>query len=76
MEKSGKISLKVVYTIDKEEEGWKGEVGFLSKDMIARYVPKITDDRFCLSCGPPPMTKMLPPMLKELGMTDNNYFKF
>ena len=76
MQKLGKINLKVIYTIDKSEDGWEGEVGFVDKKMISNYCSKFEEDRFVLTCGPPPMTKSLLPMLKDLGMKEQNYFKF
>lgn len=76
IQRCNKINIKIIYTIDKSEEGWEGEVGFINKDMISKYCKNIEDNRFVLTCGPPPMTKSLPPILKQLGMKDDNYFKF
>lgn len=72
---SQKIDLKVIYTIDKPEEGWTGEVGFVGKEMLSKYMPDLSKS-FSLTCGPPLMNKSVLKYLKELGMTEDNYFKF
>lgn len=72
---SKKIDLNVIYTIDKAEDGWTGEVGFVGKEMLTKYMPDLSSS-FTLTCGPPPMNRSVLNYLKELGMKEENYFKF
>ena len=56
--------MQVYYTIDKTKdgkipEGWKGGVGYVTKDMASAHIPPPSDDNLVLVCGPPPMYKAL-----------------
>lgn len=54
----------VYLTVDKEEEGWNGNVGF-----VPTYVKELnfSTDRTVLVCGPPIMIKYVLQGLEELG---------
>ena len=58
-------------TIDREQEGWDGHVGF-----IPNYVKELEPDtsKTVVMCGPPIMIKFTLAGLKELGFVDNNVF--
>ncbi|KAK9418717.1 hypothetical protein SUNI508_07737 [Seiridium unicorne] len=45
----------VQYVLAKPPNGWTGESGFVTKDMIDTYLPKTASDAKILLCGPPPM---------------------
>jgi len=51
-----RLSLKIVHVLERPPEGWEGEVGFVTKEMLDRYLPpeerQVTD---VFLCGPPPM---------------------
>jgi NAD(P)H-flavin reductase len=75
--KSKKINLTVIYTIDKSEENWNGEVGYINKDLISKYCENITsDDTFVLTCGPPLMCEFLKSVVKSMGVKDINIHDF
>ena len=59
---------KVDLTIDREQEGWDGHVGF-----IPNYVKELKPDlnRTVLICGPPIMIKFTLDGLKELGFQED-----
>ena len=76
IQKSEKINFKVIFTIDKEEENWKGEVGFIGKQMITKYCPKFDKSTLVMSCGPPAMNKSISSFLKDLDIDESNYLKF
>lgn len=44
---------KVVYTLDKPGFFWKGEKGFVSKEMIQKYVPGVEDTKVSCRGGVP-----------------------
>ena len=62
---------KVDLTIDREQEGWDGHVGF-----IPNYVKELKPDlnRTVLICGPPIMIKFTLDGLKELGFQEEQVY--
>jgi cytochrome-b5 reductase len=64
------------YLIDKEEPGWTGLVGYVSKDMISKYFPAPSDDTLMLICGPPVMCEKAKGFFAELGYNKDNIFEF
>lgn len=82
-------NFKVHYVLEKPPKGWKGSVGYVSKDDIKKYMPAPSDDNLILVCGPPPMMKAisgskapdysqgeLAGLLKDMGYTEKQVFKF
>ncbi|KAG1138632.1 hypothetical protein G6F37_010330 [Rhizopus arrhizus] len=80
---------KVVYAVDKAPEGWTGVEGYITADVIKSHFPSPEDkDSIVMVCGPPPMVASmagpkkgmkqgeLSGILKELGYTEENVFKF
>lgn len=46
---------KVYYVLNNPPEGWKGGVGFVTKDQIVDHLPPTDHNIKILMCGPPPM---------------------
>ncbi|KAI7832998.1 hypothetical protein BX661DRAFT_178933 [Kickxella alabastrina] len=81
---------KVHYVIDKASDGWKGEVGYITKELVQKYLPSADRSDVLVSvCGPPPMMKAISGpkapdfsqgevngIFKELGFTSQQVFKF
>ena len=63
--------VNVHLTIDREQEGWDGHVGF-----VPTYLKELdfTPDKIGLVCGPPIMIKFVLQGLKELGFTDEQIY--
>ena len=64
-------NVNVHLTIDREQEGWDGHVGFVPsylKDL------NFTTDKTALVCGPPIMIKFVLQGLKELGFTNEQIY--
>lgn len=63
--------VNVYLTIDREQEGWDGHVGF-----VPTYVQELGFDTDCtaLVCGPPIMIKFVLSGLKELGFTSEQVY--
>lgn len=69
-------NLKIIYTITGESQGksssiivgsdWKGEIGFINKEMLTRYMTndELTDSIFYI-CGPPSMLKAMQKLLQD-----------
>ena len=60
--------IKVVLTIDREEEGWTKEVGFVA--AIVKKVAPSPDNAVAIICGPPIMIRTAVAELVELGWKD------
>ncbi len=63
--------VNVHLTIDREQEGWDGHVGF-----VPNYVKEINPDidKAVLVCGPPIMIKFTLNALKELGFVEQQVY--
>lgn len=63
--------INVYLTIDREQEGWDGHVGF-----VPNYVKELNPDvsKTVLMCGPPIMIKFTLAGLKELGFNDTQVY--
>lgn len=63
--------VEVNLTIDREEEGWDGHVGF-----VPNFVKELSPDlnKTVLLCGPPIMIKFTLAGLKELGFTETQVY--
>ncbi|KAJ1993062.1 NADH-cytochrome b5 reductase [Dimargaris cristalligena] len=57
----------VHYVLNNPPEGWEGEVGFVSEDMIRKYLPGPAKDVKILLCGPPPMVKAMTQHCETVG---------
>ncbi|KAJ2019619.1 hypothetical protein H4S04_003400 [Coemansia sp. S16] len=83
--------LKVHYVIDKASSAdWKGDVGYVNKELVQKYMPAADKDNILVSvCGPVPMMKSISGVkapdysqgevggiFKELGYTSEQVFKF
>ena len=70
---------KLNYTLDRPPEGWNGEEGFITREMIEKCLPAAAGDGSVqiLMCGPPPMVKFAClPNLEALGFKKTDYFVF
>ncbi|KAF7337563.1 NADH-cytochrome b5 reductase [Mycena sanguinolenta] len=81
--------LELVYLLDKPKEGWQGPKGYISADVIKKYVAPPTAERtMVMICGPPGQVAAIAGkkagfqqgeiggVLKELGYTADQVFKF
>jgi cytochrome-b5 reductase len=59
--------IRVHYVLDKPPEGWTGGVGYVTGDMITKWLPAPADDVKILLCGPPPMISGLKKTTESLG---------
>ena len=79
----------VTYILATPSSSWKGEKGYVSKELISKKLQKPSDDSMIFICGPPPMYEALSGgkgpkgsqgeidgALKELGYTIDQVYKF
>ncbi|MEN9649430.1 MAG: hypothetical protein RL094_397 [Candidatus Parcubacteria bacterium] len=73
-EAAQKFGMKTVNVLSGAKEipqGWNGEAGFLTADMIKKYILEYTDHLFYLS-GPNGMVMAYKDMLKKAGVIETN----
>ncbi|OWZ18324.1 NADH-cytochrome b5 reductase [Phytophthora megakarya] len=81
--------ISVVHVLSNPSATWQGLTGFVSKEMVEKYMPEPSDDNLVCVCGPPPMMYHvsgdkakdrtqgeLQGLLKELNYTSTQVFKF
>lgn len=57
-----------MYTVDRPNETWQYQKGFINKDMCSAHLPVPGADTMILICGPPPMVKFAClPNLEQVG---------
>jgi len=65
---------KLYYTLDKPTTGWIGGVGFVSPEMMQKFLFPPSPDSIALVCGPPGMVKAMQKGLESLDFTSDHYF--
>ncbi|WMJ73719.1 ferric reductase-like transmembrane domain-containing protein [Cytophagaceae bacterium ABcell3] len=50
-----KLDLTVVHVLTTPPEGWEGETGFVTPDLLDRHFPEDKEQRMYFLCGPPVM---------------------
>lgn len=65
-----RLNLKIHFVLEKPPEGWQGEVGFVTHEMLDRLLPKDrTYNRMeTFICGPPPMMNAVEKSLLRLNI--------
>lgn len=62
-------SFRVHYVLNNPPEKWEGGVGFVTPEMITKWLPKPASDIKVLLCGPPPMISAMKKATESLGYT-------
>ena len=68
--------VKIHFVLDKPSAGWKGGSGFVTAEMIKKYMPAPAAGVRILRCGPPPMMGALKRALDGLGYSADQQFEF
>jgi predicted ferric reductase len=66
-ELKARLDLKVVYIVEKPHDGWQGESGFITADLLRKYMPtdlKRNNYEIFL-CGPEVMLNAVEPLLTD-----------
>ncbi|MBI1321252.1 MAG: oxidoreductase [Candidatus Hydrogenedens sp.] len=63
-----RLPLDVVHVLQEGHEGWDGETGFLTQDVLARHLPLAAEGREYFVCGPKPMIALVERGLHGLGV--------
>jgi predicted ferric reductase len=63
-----RLNLRLVHVLERPPEAWEGERGYVTRDMLARYLPP-EGTRYCVYlCGPTPMLNAVERALASLGV--------
>jgi predicted ferric reductase len=65
---SDSINLKIIHVFENAPEGWEGETGFITDELLHRHLPENFDDCEYFVCGPPPMMDVTEESLKNWGI--------
>jgi ferredoxin-NADP reductase len=60
-------NMKVVFTLNEADSGWKGATGFITADMIKKEIPDYKETMF-YTCGPPAMVEIMAKLIEQLGL--------
>jgi predicted ferric reductase len=65
------LNLKVVHVLANPPEGWQGERGFVTSEILERYLPEEREANVyeTFICGPPPMMDAIERTLPKLGIS-------
>lgn len=61
--------IKVFYLLDKPAPNWDGGVGYVTPDVLNKYLPAATPKTQLLICGPPPMVNSVKKAAVDFGFT-------
>jgi predicted ferric reductase len=68
LELKKRLNLNVIYVLDHPTEGWRGEKGHITRELLARYLPAERHSYEYFVCGPVPMIDVVEKGLYELGV--------
>ncbi|KAJ4309291.1 NADH-cytochrome b5 reductase [Fusarium piperis] len=60
-------SIRIHYVLNNPPAGWTDGVGFVSAEMVTKWLPKPGNDAKILLCGPPPMVSAMKKITESLG---------
>jgi ferredoxin-NADP reductase len=67
-------NLKLIATmtnLDKSQTVWTGETGYISVEMLMKYVPDLADPIYYVA-GPPPLVAAMKDLLNEAGVDEDD----
>lgn len=63
-----RLSLEVIHVLEVPPEGWEGERGYVTRELMERHLPEGVGGWAGFVCGPTPMIVATERALRELGM--------
>jgi predicted ferric reductase len=63
-----RLSLQIIFVLEKPHPGWQGESGFLSGDIFNRHLPENKHGLKYFICGPVPMIHLAEKELHRIGV--------
>jgi len=68
IELKNKLSLEIVFVLEKPDQDWQGETGFLTGAIFNRYLSATKHELEYFICGPVPMIQLAEKELHKLGI--------
>jgi predicted ferric reductase len=62
------LTLEVVYVLEEPHDGWAGETGIVTRELLERALPAGRSGRMHFICGPPAMMDGVHAALGEMGV--------
>lgn len=63
------LNLQVIYVVEETHDDWKGETGFITEDIMVKYLPDSRFNYLYFVCGPDLMQKNVKISLDKLGIS-------
>jgi 3-phenylpropionate/trans-cinnamate dioxygenase ferredoxin reductase subunit len=63
------LDLEIVHVLGEPPDGWDGETGYVTADILERLIPAQRNSRAYFICGPDPMMDAVEQGLTELGVS-------
>lgn len=60
-------NIKVTYFLDRPGQNWEGQAGYITPEVLNKYLPAATATSSLLICGPPGMTNSVKKAAVDLG---------
>jgi predicted ferric reductase len=67
-ELESQLDLDMVHVLENPPEGWEGETGFITKEVLGRHIPHDRKECVYFICGPLPMIRLVRKALHDLQM--------
>ncbi|MCQ1534736.1 FAD-dependent oxidoreductase [Methanosarcina sp. KYL-1] len=64
-----KPDIKVIETVTRPGQEWKGVTGRINAEMVKKYMPDYIERTF-YTCGPPKMVEAMVSLMRELGVPE------
>ena len=65
---SSELNLNLVHVFEDAPDGWDGETGFITEEIMKRNLPDDFMNCEFFICGPPPMMDVVEPTLRDWGV--------
>jgi ferredoxin-NADP reductase len=62
------LDLEVIYVLEEPHEGWQGEVGYVTEELLERVLSESRERYEYFVCGPPPMLSAVSQGLRARGV--------
>jgi predicted ferric reductase len=73
-ELSRSLNLQVIHLIEEPHEGWEGEEGFVTRELLEKYLPAEPNTFQYFVCGPKPLMDIAEVELDRLGVDWNRVY--
>jgi predicted ferric reductase len=73
-ELSQTLDLQVIHLLEEPHEGWEGEAGFVTRELLEKYLPENLNTFQYFICGPKPLMDIAEIELRGLGVDWNRIY--